>query len=161
MNKAIFLDRDGTINVDFGYVSDTKKLQFIEGVTDALLKFQDAGYLLIIITNQSGIGRGFFSQKQSDNFNNYMKNKLKESFGINIAEIFTCPHIPEDNCSCRKPSPNMIIEAVKKNNIDIGLSYMIGDKESDIIAGELAGLTSFLVKDDKNLKYWADIIVND
>lgn len=148
MNKAVFLDRDGTINVDHGYVYKPEDLQFIEDVPQSLLQLDNAGYLLIIITNQSGVGRHFFTKEDVQRFNENLILQLAEK-GVKITDVFVCCHAPEQNCDCRKPSPRLILDAIKKYNIDPKKSFMIGDKESDFASGENAGVRSFLL-DSKN-----------
>ena len=113
MNKAIFLDRDGTINVDFGYVYKTQELELLPGVAEALRIFQELGYLLIVITNQSGIGRGYFTLEDAEQFNRALAQEL-EKHGVILNDFYTCPHAPEEHCECRKPSPFMVTEAIKK-----------------------------------------------
>ena len=130
MNKAIFLDRDGTINVDFGYVYKTQELELLPGVAEALRIFQELGYLLIVITNQSGIGRGYFTLEDAEQFNRALAQEL-EKHGVILNDFYTCPHAPEEHCECRKPSPFMVTEAMKKYDIDPSQSYMFGDKKSD------------------------------
>ena len=146
MNKAVFLDRDGTINVDHGYVYKKEDLQFIDKALEAMLLLEKAGYLLIIITNQSGVGRGYFREEDVTDFNNHLILKLSEN-GIKITDVFVCLHTPAQNCDCRKPSPKMIMDAISKYNIDPKKSFMIGDKSSDVISGENAGVTSFLINE--------------
>ena len=127
MNKAIFLDRDGTINVDFGYVYKTQELELLPGVAEALRIFQELGYLLIVITNQSGIGRGYFTLEDAEQFNRALAQEL-EKHGVILNDFYTCPHAPEEHCECRKPSPFMVTEAMKKYEIDPSQSYMFGDR---------------------------------
>ena len=110
-NKAVFLDRDGTINYDYGYVHKKDKLKFLPGVIESLERLNNAGYLLIIITNQSGIGRGYFTLEEYNEFNNYMLEKLKEQ-GINITKVYYCPHTDNDNCNCRKPKLGLFYQAI-------------------------------------------------
>lgn len=160
MNKAIFLDRDGTINVDFGYVYKTESLEFLPGTIEALRIFQELGYLLIIITNQSGIGRGYFTWEDADLFNQAMAQQLKEH-GVILSDFLTCPHAPEEHCECRKPSPFMIIEAIRKYDISPSKSYMFGDKKSDVECGERSNVKSFLVTTEHSLLYWANQLKND
>jgi len=158
VNKAVFLDRDGTINVDFGYVFNPDKLKFINGVVDSLKMLIEAGYMLIIITNQSGIGRGLFTEKDAMNFNKYLCEKLSY-LGIEITDVFMCVHSPEDNCVCRKPSPYLINEAIKKYNIDITTSFMLGDKPSDVQCGISAGVKSYLISSQTDFSYWTNYIL--
>lgn len=145
MNKAIFLDRDGVLNKDLGYVYKKSDFIIIEGVIDALTFLSKKGFMLIVITNQSGIGRGFYSEKEFLDLNGFMLDFFKKA-SIEITDVFYCPHSPADNCSCRKPKTKLIDTAVAKYNIDRSASYLIGDKLIDIEAGRSAGLAkSFLI----------------
>lgn len=151
MNKAIFLDRDGVINVDTGYVY--KKSDFIlnDGVIDALEFFSEMGFLIIIVTNQSGIGRGYFSEEEYSILNNYMI-KIFRSHSIKITDVFYCPHHPLEHCSCRKPKSKMIEDAIEKHSINRNASYLIGDRHSDIMAGKAARLKKcFLIKGNRHV----------
>ena len=129
--KIIFLDRDGVINYDHGYVGEIEKFEFIDGIFEACNHFSKLGYEIVIITNQSGIARKYFSQKDFLNLTKWMKEKFNEN-GINILKVYYCPHGPEDNCACRKPNIGMIIQANNDFNIDLKKSWLIGDKISDI-----------------------------
>jgi len=152
-SKAIFLDRDGVINFDYGYVGSIDRFKIIPGVIEALKAFKKNGYIIIVITNQSGIGRKYYSINDFEIVNNYMNDIFLKN-GIVISETFFCPHIPEDRCDCRKPKPGMIIEAIKKYTIDTNLSILFGDNEIDILAGKEAGIIkSYLInnKTDLNL----------
>ena len=137
-NRAVFLDRDGTLIFDEDYLADPDKVTLMPRAVEAVSKFKKAGYLLIMITNQSGIGRGIFSEEDMDNVNARVTELFRES-GIEFDAIFFCPHAPEDNCECRKPSPKLLIEAAEKFNIDLSSSVMIGDKKSDAECGIAAG----------------------
>ena len=140
MNKAIFLDRDGTLNPDPGYISDPKDYELYDGVCEALLKLQNAGYLLILITNQSGISRGLITEEQLEAVHNKMKKLLKAG-GVTLNAIYYCPHHPEHpyngitKCNCRKPKPGLILKAIEDYDIDKSASFMIGDRTSDIKIG--------------------------
>lgn len=160
MNKAIFLDRDGTINVDYGYVYKTESLEFLPGAIEALRIFQELGYLLIVITNQSGIGRGYFTLEDAELFNQTMAQQLKEQ-GVTLNDFFTCPHSPEEQCECRKPSPFMVMEAIRKYDINSSESYMFGDKKSDVECGERSHVKSFLVDTEHPLLFWANQLKNN
>ena len=160
MNKAIILDRDGTINVDFGYVYKTQELELLPGVAEALRIFQELGYLLIVITNQSGIGRGYFTLEDAEQFNRALAQEL-EKHGVILNDFYTCPHAPEEHCECRKPSPFMVMEAMKKYDIDPSQSYMFGDKKSDTECGERSGVKSFRVTEEHPLIYWANQLKNN
>jgi len=145
--KAVFLDRDGVINVDKGYIYKIDDFEFKEDIFELLKFLQKKGFSLFIITNQSGIGRGYYTLKDFEKLNNYMIEELKKK-NINIKEVAFCPHHPSDNCECRKPKPGMILKLMEKYKIDIETSILIGDKMSDIQAGQNAGIKrNYLVKD--------------
>ena len=141
LKKAIFLDRDGVINIDHGFVYQIEKFEFVDGIFEFLKEAQRRGYTLIIVTNQSGIGRGYYTLEDFEKLTDFMiKQMQKEGINISKEQIFFCPHAPEENCSCRKPEPKMILDAKDKFNIDLGKSYLIGDKITDIEAGIRAGI---------------------
>lgn len=138
MNKAIFLDRDGTINIDKGYVYKLDDFEFLPGAREALRIFQDLGFLLIIVTNQSGIARGYYTEDDYLRLDKGLKEDL-DLHGIEITDSFFCPHLPDGKipkyaieCDCRKPKLGMYEKAIKKYNIDINHSICIGDKERDV-----------------------------
>ena len=135
MQKAVFLDRDGVINIDKAYVSQIKDFEFCEGLFEALTHFQTLGYLLIVVTNQSGIGRGYYSEEDFKKLSKWMQEELLNA-NIKLDAIYHCPHSPEDNCNCRKPKSGMFEEAITALNIDVKSSWMIGDKKSDIEAAQ-------------------------
>lgn len=137
--KALFLDRDGVINEDFGYVYESSKFVFKRGIFKALRGFMKAGYIIVVITNQSGIGRGYYSSEQFFALCDFMCEKFK-THGVKIAKIYHCPHAPEAQCKCRKPNGLMIKKAAEELNISVAKSVMIGDKQSDIEAGLNAGV---------------------
>ena len=157
MKKAIFLDRDGTINVEKDYIYKSEDLVFEEGSIEALKTFKNLGYILIVVSNQSGIARGYFTEADLNIFNNNMNEILKKN-GVEITEFYCCPHHPDGIgkykkvCECRKPNNKMIEDAIKKYNIDREKSYMIGDKTSDIGAGLKSNLKTVLVKTGYGLK---------
>jgi len=136
---ALFLDRDGTLNVDYGYVGSIADLEMIPGVFDALREAQRRGYLLIIVTNQSGIGRGYFSAEAYRRLERYIEN-LFETEGVKIAATYHCPHTPDAGCDCRKPSPGLILAAVRDLDIDLPRSAMVGDSTCDVAAAIAAGV---------------------
>lgn len=143
-NKAVFLDRDGTINVEIEYLHEPSKFRFIRRVPQALMLLKKAGYLLIIITNQGAIGKGMYTIRDMELTHEFMINKLIKK-NIRLDGIEYCPHKEEDNCECRKPKSGMLFNAAKKFNIDLSASWMVGDKLSDIIAGDKAGTKTILV----------------
>ncbi|MFA5410924.1 MAG: HAD-IIIA family hydrolase [Candidatus Omnitrophota bacterium] len=165
MNKAVFLDRDGTINEDIGDLYLPGKLIFISRAIEALKLLQE-NFLLFIITNQSGVGKGAFRRDEYIRFNDYFINTLKKH-GVAIKEVFCCLHIKEEKRICRKPSPYFIEKAKKAYNLDIGNSYSIGDHPHDMEMAKKAGAHSvFLLaghgtKHKKELSSQPDHIAND
>lgn len=150
-NKAIFLDRDGTINYDYGYVYKPSDLKIIDGVIEALKKLQSKGYLLIIITNQSGIAKGLFTEEEYYIFTKKLKDELLEN-GIKIDDIFYCPHDDSDNCECRKPKTKLFEMAIKKYNIELNNSFAIGDKERDLSICDKTNIKGILIGESKKYK---------
>jgi len=144
--KTIFLDRDGVINKDINYLHKIDDFEFIDGIFDACLHFQSLGYTIIIITNQSGIERGYYNESDYQILNQWMLGNFNER-DIKILDTFHCPHGPKSGCECRKPKPGMFEKAQAKHHIDMKKSWMIGDKETDIQAANLAGIdNTILVK---------------
>ncbi len=131
MEKVVFIDRDGVINVEKDYLYKIKDFEFIEGVFDSLKHLQGLGYKLVIITNQSGIGRGYYTKKDFDKLTKWMLGQF-EAKGIYIHGVFLCPHGPNDGCGCRKPKTGMIDQAKELFEVDLENSWLIGDKNSDI-----------------------------
>ena len=140
MQKAVFLDRDGVINVDKAYVAKIEDFEFCEGVFEALKAFQARGYILVLVTNQSGIARGYYTEKDFQMLTAWMQSVLLEQ-GIVFQAIYHCPHAPEANCTCRKPRSGMLEHAIRDCHIDAARSWMVGDKESDIQAALGARIT--------------------
>ena len=134
MDKVVFIDRDGVINVEKNYLHKIEDFEFIEGVFNALGYLQNLGYKLVIITNQSGIGRGYYTQEQYDILTQWLKQEFLKNH-IFISEIYCCPHAPDDGCDCRKPKIGMINQASEILDIDYKNSWIIGDKDSDIQTG--------------------------
>ncbi len=152
LRKAVFLDRDGTINVEKEYLINPSDFEFLPGVPNALQKLQNAGFLLVIVSNQSGVARGYFTESQVDVLHQSMEKRL-ELFGVSFDGIYFCPHHPTSgqskylcDCECRKGKPGMLLTAAKELQIDLSQSFMIGDKIADIQAGHAAGCKTFLVK---------------
>lgn len=149
---AIFLDRDGTLNYDRdGYISDPEDLHLIEGVGQALRRLRAAGYLLVLITNQAGLGKGLMDEKDLDNIHQHLESLLTEE-GVRLDGIYFCGHHPQgsveqyhDQGNRRKPEPGMLLEAAEELQIDIAKSWMIGDKPSDAEAGKTAGCRTILL----------------
>ncbi|QEH08159.1 D-glycero-beta-D-manno-heptose 1,7-bisphosphate 7-phosphatase [Histophilus somni] len=157
MNKAIFLDRDGTLNIDHGYVHEIDKFQFIAGSIEALKQLKSMGFLLVLVTNQSGIARGYFSEEQFLQLTEWMDWSLADR-GVDLDGIYYCPHHLEgigeykQDCDCRKPKNGMLLQAIKELNIDPARSFMVGDKKEDLLAGKSAGIKkNILVRSGKEI----------
>lgn len=148
MIKAVFLDRDGIINIDYGYVSKIDQLDFCNGIFSLTDECIRQGFQLFIVTNQSGIARGYFNNSQFIKLMDYILEKFQQQ-NCPIIDYRFCPHLPTDFCSCRKPKPNMIFDLAKTYQIDLTRSLLIGDKMSDILCGVNAGVgRNFLVSTD-------------
>jgi len=153
---AVFLDRDGVINKDNGYVSEIDDFEFLEGAIEACIALKEKGYLLVVVTNQSGIARGLFSEEQFHTLTEWMYWSMADR-GVDLDGIYYCPHHSEAGigefkieCECRKPKPGMLNNAIDDLKIDIENSILVGDKVSDIQAGIAAGVkTNYLVRTGK------------
>lgn len=148
VNKALFLDRDGTINVDYGYVYQPEKFDFIDGIFDLCRRAQEKGYLIIVITNQSGIARGYYTVSDYEKCTHYMIDKFKEQ-GIKITDVFYCPDLSGED---RKPNAGLFLKAQQKYDIDMSESVSLGDKERDIEAGKKAGVGRNFLFNNNHLK---------
>jgi D-glycero-D-manno-heptose 1,7-bisphosphate phosphatase len=146
MKKAIFLDRDGVINHDPGeYTKSVNEFHFLPNVFETLKILQDLNYVFVVITNQGGIAKGLYSRKDFDSIDRFMHGKFDEN-GINLLETFFCPHHPDfGRCLCRKPLSLMILKSLAKHDIDPASSFLIGDKERDILCAENAGVRGVLI----------------
>jgi len=179
--KAVFLDRDSTVIEDMRYSADIARMKVLPGVIEGLVRLQEAGYTLVIVTNQSGVARGCFTEAELRAFHEALTARLAES-GVRLARIYYCPHYPEGKlpeystvCDCRKPAPGMILRAAKELALDLPDSWMIGDSDRDTAAGRGAGCRTILVEtaDDpqtgnpnpdfraKDLQAAADIILGE
>ena len=152
MNKAIFLDRDGVINIERkDYVKSIKEFVLIDGIFEAIKSINDKGYLVIIITNQSVINRKIINEKDLEKIHSHLLKQAKRQ-NVKIDGIYFCPHRPDENCECRKPKPGMILKAAQEFQIDLKKSVMIGDSDTDMKAAQQAGCDGILVKDSDSLK---------
>ena len=156
VNRAVFLDRDGVINKDTGYVHLVDDFEYIDGVFDACLALKKMGYLLVVVTNQSGIARGMYSEDDFHSLTEWMDWNFADK-GVDLDGIYYCPHHPEkgigeykQDCDCRKPKPGMLLDAAKFLKIDLANSIMVGDKADDMRAAKAAGIgKSILVRSGK------------
>ncbi|WP_175863082.1 D-glycero-beta-D-manno-heptose 1,7-bisphosphate 7-phosphatase [Burkholderia cepacia] len=144
--KALFLDRDGVINVDYGYVHRQQDCVFVDGIFDLVRLANATGYQVVVVTNQAGIGRGYFSESQFVAFMEWMRRSFDER-GARIDRVYFCPHHPvagmgryRQACACRKPQPGMLHDARRDLDLDLSASILVGDKQSDLDAGARAGV---------------------
>ncbi|MBQ4813534.1 D-glycero-beta-D-manno-heptose-1,7-bisphosphate 7-phosphatase [Pseudoalteromonas luteoviolacea] len=156
--KAVFLDRDGVINIDHAYVHKIEEFEFIDGVFEACQRFIEQGYKIVVVTNQSGIGRGYYDEAQFKALTDWMCAQFLDH-NVKIDGVYYCPHHPKKaqpeylvDCNCRKPHPGMLLQAIEEHNIDPTQSIMVGDKGSDMEAATAAGVkTKVLVRSGQNL----------
>ena len=153
---AVFVDRDGVIVKDLGYATKPDDLSFIENSGKAIRLLKNAGYLVVLITNQSAIGRGILTIDGLEEIHERLFELLAADGG-KLDAVYFCPHHPDDGCSCRKPYPGMITQAAAEHRIDLEDSYMIGDKITDIEAGMAAGCKPILVRPDDPVRSASDI----
>ena len=154
MQKALFLDRDGVINVEKDYLYKIKDFEFIAGIIELCTYYQDNGYKIFVVTNQSGIARNYYTEEDFSKLSNWMIKEFKKNC-IEITKVYNCPHHPDisGECRCRKPHAGMLQEAQSEFNIDLKNSIIIGDKESDIEAGLNAGLKeTYLFDESETIK---------
>jgi D-glycero-D-manno-heptose 1,7-bisphosphate phosphatase len=144
--RAIFLDRDGVINPDTGHPHRTADAVLFPDVAPGLLRLQEAGYRLVVVSNQSGVARGLFELDQVVRFNAVLVAALnREGVSIQIEHFFVCPHAPADRCQCRKPKPGLLVAAAESLDLSFGGSFLVGDAESDVEAGRAAGVATILL----------------
>jgi D-glycero-D-manno-heptose 1,7-bisphosphate phosphatase len=142
--KAVFIDRDGTLCVLVEYLSDPNRFKLEKGAGKAIRLLNENGFKVIVVTNQSAIARRYFNQKVLDAIHEKMKEDLAKE-GARLDGVKVCPHHPDDGCDCRKPEPGLLFETAKEQEVDLGKSYLVGDRITDIGAGKAAGCTSIMV----------------
>jgi D-glycero-D-manno-heptose 1,7-bisphosphate phosphatase len=146
MNRAAFFDRDGTINEDVGYLSDPADLRFIKGVPELIRKHNEAGDLVIVVTNQSGIARGMYTEADMHELHHVLNERLEGEYGAHVDAFYFCPHHPDYSgaCDCRKPEPGLFLRAMSDFGIDPALSVSYGDSERDMVASKAAGICEWV-----------------
>ena len=156
-HSALFLDRDGVINIDYGFVHSMDNFKYIEGAKEIIKMANDLGILVIVVTNQSGIARGYYTEDEFHLFTEEINEDLK-NFGAHIDATYFCPHHPKEgigdlrtNCNCRKPKTGLLMKAIKEWNLDKNKCFLIGDKDSDIIAANRCGISSCLFSSENNI----------
>jgi D-glycero-D-manno-heptose 1,7-bisphosphate phosphatase len=152
MNKAAFLDRDGVLIEDTQYPGDPKTIRFLPGIGPAVKTLSRKGYKVIVISNQSGVARGYFPEENVRKINEKINKKIAKE-GAHIDAFYYCPHHPDENCQCRKPKTGMLEQAKKDFDIDYKKSWMIGDAIKDVECGENAGCKTILLSKEKHEKY--------
>lgn len=160
MQKVVFLDRDGTLNIDYGYVHSADKFKLLDGVEEALHILQGLGYKLIIVSNQSGIGRGYFSEDVYLEFQKYILDYFAGK-GIKIEASYYCPHISKDNCDCRKPKTGLFERASCDIGIDWKKSIAIGDRYRDLTICKERNIKGFFIRGTEEEKTYDNIISVD
>ena len=153
MNKALFLDRDGVINIEKNYLYQIEDFEFIDGIFELCSYYMKLGYLILVVTNQSGIARKYYTEDQFHFLTMWMEKQFL-LHDVKINHVYFCPHHPSisNDCNCRKPKPGMLFDAKNDFNIDLSNSILIGDRERDIEAGINAGLNElYLLSDDESI----------
>ncbi len=148
---AVFVDRDGTLMVDVKYCAYPALVQLIPGAAEGLRALRQAGYRVVVVTNQSGIGRGYFDTKTLELVNNRLRDQLRRE-GADYDALYYCPHAPEEDCQCRKPKPGLLLRAASELDIDLASSYTLGDRDLDVKAGKAAGTKTILVSRTNHLE---------
>lgn len=154
MNKAVFLDRDGVINEVLSkrvkFVNKPEQMYLLEGVGEGVKILNDSGFLVFVVTNQGGIGLGYMKEEMLLKVHEKMKEDIREYDG-RIDDIIYCPHKPQAGCVCRKPEPEMIHRLAERHQVNLNESYMVGDRDVDIIAGKQAGTKTILIGEEEGL----------
>lgn len=144
--RAVFLDRDGVLNVNRpDYIKSPEEYESIPGAAEAVARLKQAGWMLIVVSNQSGLGRGLFDQKALEAVMAKMRAALQAEGG-DVDAIYYCPHVPSAGCNCRKPKPGLLLRAAREHSLDLARSYLIGDRAGDIECGRAAGVPAILVQ---------------
>lgn len=160
--RAVFLDRDGTIIYDVAYPRDPGQVRLVAGAPQALAQLQNLGFALVLVSNQSGIGRGLITLEEAQCVHQRMVSLLEVN-GVRLDDVYYCPHAPEFSCTCRKPMPGLILEAASRLEIDVTESFMVGDNPGDIEAGRRAGCRTVQLRVDRKHEVCTppDIVADD
>jgi len=143
-NRAVFLDRDGVLMADTNYVGHVDRVVILDHAPAALRRLQAAGYRLFVVTNQSGVGRGYFTREAVEEIHALLDRQFA-AVGARVDRYYVCPHHPEDDCACRKPKPKSLVDAAAEYDLDLAHCFMVGDRSSDIQCGQNAGTRTVLV----------------
>lgn len=149
LNKALFVDRDGTLNQDVGYLHSPDQVVLLPGTSKGLALFKEAGWLLVVVSNQSGVGRGYITREQVIQVNDRIQLLLSQD-GVTLDRFYCCYHAPWEGCECRKPQAGLLRKAASELSIDLSRSYLLGDKTSDTQAASTAGVKGFLISSDES-----------
>jgi histidinol-phosphate phosphatase family protein len=144
LRPAVFLDRDGTLIEDVGYPRDPEAVRLLEGAPEALAALRRAGFALVVVSNQSGIGRGLVTRDEARAVHDRFVRELR-AHGVELDDVRYCPHSPEDACACRKPAAGLLLDSARELGLDLGRSFMVGDKPDDVEAGRAAGCRTVLL----------------
>lgn len=145
-HSAVFFDRDGVLNPEVGYTADPNDAKLFADVAPALARLQSAGQFIFVFSNQSGIGRGYYTTTEVQRFNQALCDQLKvNGVVLRSSQFYFCPHLPTEMCPCRKPNPGLLIRAAQEHDIDLSRSFSVGDREIDIQAGKAAGTATILL----------------
>jgi len=160
--RAIFLDRDGTITIDTGYPADPDEVELLPGAADALRTLRERGWAVVLVSNQSGVGRGLITPEQAEAVHGQLVVALREA-GVELDGAYYCPHAPDDDCECRKPRSGLLRRAASELGLDLAGSVMVGDRQSDVEAGRDAGCTTVLLgpgdgDPDARAADWAELL---
>lgn len=169
MKKAVFLDRDGTILREVEYLSRAEDMEILPGAARALRRLGEAGYLRLVVTNQSGVARGYFGSEVVEGLNEELRRRLKRE-GADVEDFAYCPHLPAltGPCDCRKPAPGLLLELAARHGVDLSASWMVGDKAVDVAAGKNSGCRAALVRtgygaaeEEAAREFGPDMVVDD
>ena len=158
--KAVFLDRDGVINKDLGYVYSQDNFLWVTGAQDSIEYLKKLGYIIIVVSNQSGVSRGLYTNCDVQKLHKWLNNQLFAEKKIIIDDFFYCTDLPGSSSNRRKPKPGMIIEAIDKHNIDKKKSFLVGDKKTDVEAAKNANIKGYLFNGDNLLDRIKEILIN-